>query len=284
MKLTLEERQVVEWVADFVERQHGVVPGPWTERNGNDDSGLTVDVTFDNADPPPPFAVEVTRLRDDFEKNWTKPRLAQFEARVGALARARGWPGCMIALHQETSFNNDLAPAIGRMMEWMDAASLPALRPGSWSPGYVSMDLLARMQKVKDRDFAEECSDARLKGVNEVQRGSTPGVLVMWVDEFSDDRSLQRPLARAFGAKASGSLGVAKDRGYVTMLAVDVERADARNYISDGVKIRDFPAKVDHLFLFVRETLSGDLEAAFYANRSREGRRLKRLALAELPN
>jgi len=276
-----QELQVVRWVAAFIEPIFGVVPGSWTERDGSDRSGLTVDATFEDADPPPPFAVEVTRLRDDFEQNWTMPRLAQFEARVETLARARGWTGCMIALHSETSFNKDLAPAIGRMMEWMDAAGMDALRPGCWSPGYVSMDLFARMQKVKDRDFAEECIDARLKGVNEIQRLSSPSVLVMWVDEFSDDRSLQRPLARAFTAKASGSLGVAKDRGYVTMIAVDIERRDARDYISDGVKIRDFPPKIDHLWLFLRDS-DGALDGAFRANRSREGRRLKRLDLGKL--
>lgn len=187
----------------------------------------------------------------------------------------------MVALHRETSFNKDLAPAIERMMEWMDAADLDALRPGFWSPGYVSTDLFARMQRVKGRDFAEECSGARLQGVNEVQRLSSPSVLVVWVDESSDDRSLQRPLKRAFTAKASGSLGLAKDRGYVTMLAVDVERRDARNYISQGAKIRDFPPKIDHLWLFLRGA-SGELDSAFRANRSREGRRLMRLDVAQL--
>lgn len=63
-----QELQVVGWVAAFIESIFGVVPGSWTERDGLDRSGLTVDVTFEDADPPPPFAVEVTRLRDDFEQ------------------------------------------------------------------------------------------------------------------------------------------------------------------------------------------------------------------------
>jgi hypothetical protein len=74
-------------------------------------------------------------------------------------------------------------------------------------------------------------------------------------------------------------LGTAKDRGYVTFLAVDVERKDTRGYLAAGVRMWDFAPKIDHLFLFVRKIPGSDLDSAFYANRSREGRTLKRLEL-----
>jgi len=45
---TPQELQVVSWVAQFVEREYGTVPGSPTERDGRDGSGLTVDFTFDN--------------------------------------------------------------------------------------------------------------------------------------------------------------------------------------------------------------------------------------------
>jgi hypothetical protein len=271
---TRQELQIVGWVADFVERELRTVPGPPTERDGEDGSGLTVDFTFDDADLP--FAVEVTRLRDDFEL-WEADDVRRFKARIKRRAKAKGWPtDWSIGLSPETSFKADLAPAVERMLEWMVAASLDRLGPGSWSAD-VPMELFQRLQSVKGRDFTKECREARLRGVILVQRLQANGIVVIPVAESSDHRSLQRPIARALMEKASRSLGTAKDRGYVTMLAVDVERKDTRDYLAAGVRMWDFPPKIDHLFLFVRKIPRGDLDSAFHANRSREGRTLKRL-------
>jgi hypothetical protein len=276
--LKAQEAEIVQLVAVYVESMFGVVPGPWTERDGKDDSGLTVDVTFEEANPPPRFAVEVTRLRDDFETSWKQSEVKKLQVRIRAFVKAKGWAGCSVGLQPETSFKAGLAPAIETMIEWMDSAALERLGPGSWSPADVSMDLFARIQKVKGRDFVKECRDARVKGVIQVQRLSTDAVLVIPVQEFSNHRSLQRPLARAFEDKASRSLGAAKDRGYVTMLAVDVERSDTAAFLAEGVRAPDFPRKIDHLWVFVRGG-RGDLAAAFYANRTRAGRKFQALAL-----
>jgi len=257
----------------------GVRPGLWTERDGKDDSGLTVDVTFEDADPPPAFAVEVTRLRADFEE-WDEDDLQRFTARVARVTKANGWAGFSIGLAPETSFKAGLTPAAGRMVEWMTAANLTRLGPGSW-PADVSMALQGRLRQVKGRDFAKECREARLKGVIEVRRLPKPETHVFPVVEFSDHKSLQRPLARAMREKAARSLGIAKDRDYVTMLAVDVEREDARSYLGEGVRVPDFTEKIDHLWLFVRGD-GGDLEDGFYASRSRERRRMTRLDLGGL--
>jgi hypothetical protein len=64
------------------------------------------------------------------------------------------------------------------------------------------------------------------------------------------------------------------------VLTVDVEREDTIGYLGEGVRVPDFAPKVDHLWLFVRGS-DGDLGAAFYANRSREGQRLRRLDAAK---
>lgn len=250
------------------------MPGPATERDGRDGSGLTVDFTFDDADPP--FAVEATRLRDDFEF-WNADDLRRFKSRIKRQAKAKGWPtDWSIGLSPETSFKGDLSPAVERMIDWMVAASLHRLGPGSWSAD-IPMELFQRLQSVKGRDFTKECREARLKGVILIQRLQSNGILVIPVVDSSDHHSLQRPIARTLGEKASRSLGIAKDRGYVTMLAVDVERKDTRDFLAGGVRMWDFAPKIDHLFLFVRKTPGGELESAFYANRSRESRRLRRL-------
>lgn len=273
---TPQELQIAGWVAELVERELGTVPGPPTERDGQDGSGLTVDFTFDDVHPP--FAVEVTRLRDDFEL-WDADDVRRFKARIKRRAKAKGWPtDWSIGLSPETSFKADLAPAVERMLEWMVAASLDRLGPGSWSAD-VPMELFQRLQSVKGRDFTKECREARLRGVILVQRLQANGIVVIPVAESSDHQSLQRPIARALGKKASRSLGTAKERGYVTFLAVDVERKDTRDYLAAGVRMWDFAPKIDHLFLFVRKIPGGDLDSAFYANRSREGRTLKRLEL-----
>jgi hypothetical protein len=248
----------------------------WTahQRDGQDGSGLTVDFTIDDAVPP--FAVEVTRLRDDFEF-WDADDVRRFKARINRQAKANGWPkDWSIGLSPETSFKADLAPAVERMLEWMVAASLDRLGPGSWSTD-VPTELFQRLQSFKGRDFTKECRDARLKGVILIERLQANGILVIPVVESSDHQSLQRPIARALMEKATRSLGTAKDRGYVTMLAVDVERKDTRDYLAAGVRMWDFAPKIDHLLLFVRKIPGGDLDSAFYANRTREGGRLKRL-------
>jgi hypothetical protein len=271
---TPQELQIADWVAEFVEREFGTVPGPPTKRDGQDGSGLTVDFTFDDAAPP--FAVEVTRLRDDFEL-WDADDVGRFKARINRQAKANGWPtDWSIGLSPETSLKDDLAPAVERMLEWMVAASLDRLGPGSWSAD-VPTELFQRLQSVRGRDFTKECRDARLKGVILIERLQANGILVIPVVESSDHQSLQRPIARALMEKATRSLGTAKDRGYVTMLAVDVERKDTRDYLVAGVRMWDFAPKIDHLLLFVRKIPGGDLDSAFYANRTREGRRLKRL-------
>ncbi len=275
--VTAQELQTAAWVADLVERELGTVPGHPTERDGQDGSGLTVDFTFDDADPA--FAVEVTRLRDDFE-DWDAEDVRRFRSRIRRYLKGKGWaPDWVIGLSPETSFKTGLGPAVERMIEWMIAAKLDRLGPGSWSAD-VPMDLLQRIQRVKGRDFTRECREARLQGVIQVQRRQGNGILVIPVVESSDHQSLQRPIARALGKKASGSLGEAKDRGYWTILAIDVERIDTPEYLGAGVKLWDFPPGIDHLFLFVRNGPDGDLETALYANRTRKGRRLKRLALA----
>lgn len=58
-----------------------MVPGLPTSRDGRDGSGFTVDFTHDEADPP--FAIEVTRLRDDFER----PAAAELRDLEGRLQR-----------------------------------------------------------------------------------------------------------------------------------------------------------------------------------------------------
>jgi hypothetical protein len=77
-----------------------------------------------------------------------------------------------------------------------------------------------------------DCDAARKAGVVLITRNAMSGLRVVPVAEFSDSRSLQRPLARTFDEKTA-SLGRAKKRGYVTMLAVDVEREDARGYLRE---------------------------------------------------
>lgn len=63
------------------------------------------------------------------------------------------------------------------------------------------------------------------------------------------------------------------------MLAVDVEREETRYYLAEGVKMPDFPPVIDHLWVFVRESPGGKLEAVFHA--SRHQRPLKELEPGE---
>jgi hypothetical protein len=62
---TAQEEEIAHWIAKLVSTQFGVDPGPATERDGKDGSGLTNDFTYERVDPP--LALEITRLRDDFE-------------------------------------------------------------------------------------------------------------------------------------------------------------------------------------------------------------------------
>jgi hypothetical protein len=273
---TALELEVVRWVERLVKQAFGIVAGSSTERDGKDDSGLTVDVTFEDADPR--LAVEVTRLRTNFErpdlKHW-----ADFQRRLRRFVNRRGAPHWLIGVRPETSFRSGLGPAIERIIEWMLAADLDELGPGTWSRD-VSIDVLHRMGNRLMRDFFRDCEDARLKGVILVRRESAKGIQILPIEEFSDSRSLQRPLARAFRAKAR-SLGIAKAKGYVTILAVDVEREDALGYLREGVRVPDLALAIDHVWLFARESPGGALEATFCARRDQ--RRVKRLERVEPP-
>jgi hypothetical protein len=141
------------------------------------------------------------------------------------------------------------------------------------------MDLFQGLQRVRGRDFTKECSAARLKGEILIQRRLAGGILVVPVEEFSDHKSLQRPLACAFEEKLSRALGIAKDRKYVTMLAVDVERADTRGYLGGGRQDARLPAE-DRPPVPVRSEDSGRGPGrGVLCQADREGRRLKRLDL-----
>ncbi|MGQ0668964.1 MAG: hypothetical protein ACT4PO_04705 [Actinomycetota bacterium] len=136
-----QEREVARWVARLVEREYDVVPGPPTERDGRDGSGLTVDFTYDEADPP--FAVEVTRLRDDFERP-PEAELRGLEERLRRHVASKGSPHWSVGIRTETKLRSDLEPAIRQMIEWMLAADLDALGPGTYVHD-VPSDLLYSM-------------------------------------------------------------------------------------------------------------------------------------------
>ncbi len=261
-----QELEIAAWIAELVQRQYGIAAGPPTERDGNDDSGLTNDFTFDKAEPP--FALEVTRLRDDFENPSAKEQ-RRLEDRLRRMLAKKDWPAhWTIGLRPEAKFRLDLEPAVEQMIEWMLAADLHTLGPGTYTRD-VSSDLLHRMGK----GFMRDCDRARMAGVILISRNEANGLRVIPVAEFSDSKSLQRPLARAF-LKKTASLGRAKAHGYVTMLAVDVEREDARGYLGEGTKAPGFPVEIDHLWLFVR-----GLGKAFHAKRDE-----RRLQIIDLPN
>ena len=254
-----QEREVAGWVAQLVQREYNVVPGLPTERDGRDGAGLTVDFTYDEADPP--FAVEVTRLRDDFERP-AEAELRRLEVRLQRHVTSKGWPHWCVGIRTETKLKSDLEPAIHRVIQWMVAAGLDKLGPGTYVHD-VPADLLYRMG---DR-FMRDCDTARLAGVILITRRSEGGLWVLPVVECSNSKSLEWPLTRAFARKAP-SMGRAKTRGYVTMLAIDIEREDAGGYLSAGVKAPVFPSTIDHLWLFDRG--SGK---AFHAKR--DDRRLR---------
>jgi hypothetical protein len=228
-----------------------------------DDSGLTNDFTFDRAVPP--LALEVTRLRDDFERP-PPYALHRMEKRLERFLAEKGWPHWTVGIRPETNLRSDLEPAARRIVEWMLAAELTTLGPGTFTHD-VSPDLIVRMGDP----FMRDCEQARVAGVILITRNDKGGLRVVPVAEFSDSKSLQRPLARAFANKTK-SLGRAMERGYVTMLAADVEREDARVYLSTGVKAPGFPPQIDHLWLLVRGA-----NKVFYAKR--DDRRLQELDL-----
>ena len=236
-----------------------------TERDGKDDSWLTNDFTFDSADTP--FAVEITRLRDDFERP-SPEEMRGLEDRLRRFVARKDWHHWTFGIRPETKFKSDLEPAAQQMVEWMLAAKLDTLGPGTYTHD-VSLDLISRMGEA----FIRDCDRARMAGVILITRNESGGVRVTPVAELSDSKTLQRPLARAF-EKKTASLGRAKQRGYVTMLAVDVERDDASGYLSDGIRAPGFPAVIDHLWLFVRGS-----ENVFYAKR--DNRRLMALDLPD---
>lgn len=256
-------------IAELVELQYGIVAGAATERDGRDDSGLTNDFTFDDAEPP--FAVEVTRLRDDFEHP-SEEEHRRLERDLRRRVAKNGWPpDWVIGIRPETKRSSVLEPAIARIIEWMVAANLNMLGPATYTID-VPNDLLSRM----GNGFMQDCDRARMAGVILVGRGNGDGIHVMPVVEFSDSRSLQRPLARAF-EKKTASLGKAKRRGYVTMLGVDVEREDAHGYLNEATRAPGFPLEIDHLWLIVR-----GLGKAFYARR--DDRRFRMIDLPDLTN
>jgi hypothetical protein len=259
-----QELEVAAWIAELVQRQYGIAAGPATVRDGTDDSGLTNDFTFDKPDPP--FAVEVTRLRDDFENPPVKEQRG-LQDRLRRMLAKKDWPPYWtVGFRPEAKFRSDLQPAVEQLIEWMLAADQYTLGPGTYT-GDVPSDLLHRMGER----FMRDCDRARMAGVILISRKEANGLRLIPVAEFSDSKSLQRPLARAF-LKKTAPLGRAKARGYVTMLAVDVEREDARGYLGEGTKAPGFPVEIDHLWLLVR-----GLGKAFYAKR--DDRRLQMVDL-----
>lgn len=247
----------------LVEQLYEIEIGPATERDGRDDSGLTNDFTYEEADPR--IAVEVTRLRDDFETPSPEERNA-LRDRLQGFVDKKEWPHWTVGVRPETHFKSKLEPAARRIMEWMLAAEVDTLGPGTYTSD-LSADLIYRMGE----GFMRDCDAARMAGVILIRRNQTGGLRVIPVAEFSDSKSLQRPLARTF-EKKTATLGRAKKLGYITMLAVDVEREDASGYLAEGVRAPGFPIVLDHLWLVVRG--SGKV---FYAKR--DNRRFRVLDL-----
>jgi len=258
-----QELEVAGWITELVQRQYGVNVGPATERDGKDDSGLTNDFTFDEAVPP--LALEVTRLRDDFDSP-PLDALHRMEKRLERFLADKACGHWTVGIRAETHLRSDLEPAARRIVEWMLAAELMRLGPGTYVHD-VSPDLIVRLGDP----FMRDCEQARMAGVIMITRNDAGGLRIVPVAEFSDSKSLQRPVARAFANKTK-SLGRARERGYVTMLAADVEREDARVYLAGSVRAPGFPPQIDHLWLLVRGA-----NKVFYAKR--DDRRLQELDL-----
>ncbi|MEX0754977.1 MAG: hypothetical protein WD556_07660 [Actinomycetota bacterium] len=259
-----QEVEVAAWIAELVKRQFGIVVGPPTERDGNDETGLTNDFTFDSVTPP--LALEVTRLRDDFESP-SPDDLGAMRKRLEGFLSGTEWPHWSAGIRPETKLRSDLEPAIKRMIEWMQAANLEKLGPGTYMHD-VPSDLLYRMGDT----FVRDCHRAQMAGAVLITRNEADGLRIVPVAEFSDSKSLLRPLTRALSAKEK-SLALAKKRGYVTILGVDVEREDTTGYLAEGVRAPGFPRAVDHLWLCLREA-----SKVFYAKRDE-----RRFRMFDLP-
>ena len=173
---TEQELQVFGWVAACVERENTCRVGPPTERDGRDGSAFTIDATFEEAEPR--LAVEVTRLRSDFEDPTSKHK-HEFEARLRRYADEKGSPGWFIGVRPESSFKASLGPAVQRMMDWMLVFNLATLSPGLYSYD-VPMDILQRMG---DR-FMHDCDQAKLDGVIMLRRETSGGIRVVPVWSF----------------------------------------------------------------------------------------------------
>jgi hypothetical protein len=202
----------------LVESRYGLIAGQPTHPDPNVDP-VTVDWTFDDADPR--FALEVTTLRDSFETP-TSEHVEQFRAAIRRHGRKVGWPRWVLGIREETSLNAALAPAVTRLIDWMIAAHLDRLGPA----GYVR-DVPPDLLHSTGRRFMDDCEQARLNGLIQISRTSGDEVQLLPMEEWSDSRSLRRPLERTLRNKAD-ALRRAKACGHVTMLGVEVVREDAQ--------------------------------------------------------
>ena len=139
---TDQERQVADWIATLIDRVYGVAPGPWTARDAKDDSGLTIDFTFDDA--PDPIAVEVTRLRDDFERP-SEEHMNALVRRLTQFVNAINQPNWSIGIRAETPLQDSIGREIERTIEWVLAGELDVLGP-PLAMADISDDLADRMR------------------------------------------------------------------------------------------------------------------------------------------
>lgn len=234
-------------------------------QNGERDPRLTVDFTFDSCAHP--FAVEVTSLTDHFESP-TPDAVEGLRQRLESEATRLEWPHWWVGIRPETKLKGDLPGAVATMMRYALELGVKELGAATYS---ADLGIMATRLKP---EFHRECDRARLLGVISVRRAESGGIVVLPVCESSDSNSLRRPLERAMSAKTK-SLGESKRRRYSTMLAIDVERADAHGCLREGVRVPGFPRDIDHLWLFVRHGRRGELRHAYYANR--DDRRLVRV-------
>jgi len=260
------EVEIAEWVERFVREHLGEAPGPRCRQNGERDPDLTVDFTYEDAMPP--FALEITSITDHFDEPDVR-HVRSFRRRLNREAAKLGWPHWVVGLRTETKLSSGLAPSVVTVMGFAVELGVPELGTASY-PRDLGADLASRLTA----EFYEGVRQARLHGVISVARTDSGGVRTIRVEEFSDSRSLGRPLERAMAAKGM-RLGRAKRRGYWTMLAIDVTRTDAERYLM-GYRLPGVPKGIDHVWLFVGQRPGGPLRAAFYANR--EERRLVQVA------
>jgi hypothetical protein len=263
------ENQIATWVAELVKTHLGETPGRFTRQDGTKDPTLTVDFTFEESIPP--FALEVTRVRADFEDP-DKAALERFGKRLTKKAKRLGWASWFVGIRPETQLKGALTTSTLDLIEVVLRLGLDELGPGTYTRD-IPADLLARM----NHRFFELCDQARLLGLVLLRKESAGDVQVLHVREFSDSNSLLRPLDRAMRQKAQ-TLSGCKQRGYWTMLAVDVEREDAQAELRPGVKVPGFPKDLDHLWLLVRREDGTGLGRAFYARR--DARRLVEVSTA----